>query len=155
MALSHRTTPHARTSRRLAGVLLAGLMTSGIAQADGLEATEAQLRLLPGDLPGAGYFRLHNDGEASVTLTGADSDAYGNVMLHQSMSEEGMSSMHAVSELEVAAGDTLEFAPKGYHLMLMKRAQPLAVGDQVEVTLTFADAPSLPVTFDVVGPTDL
>lgn len=144
-----------RPSRRLACGLLALLMSAGAAQAADLDVSEAQLRLMPGDLPGAGYFRLHNAGDETVTLVGADSDAYENVMLHMTKSEDGMSSMHSVSELEVAPGDTLEFAPKGYHLMFMKRARPLAVGDEIEVTLEFAGDRRLPVTFDVVSPTSL
>ncbi|MDR5866136.1 copper chaperone PCu(A)C [Halomonas koreensis] len=144
-----------RLPRRLAGSLLALLLSSGAAQAADLDVSEARLRLMPGDLPGAGYFQLHNTGDEAVTLVGADSEAYGKVMLHMTVSEDGMSSMHAVSELEVASGDTLEFAPRGYHLMLMKRAHPLAVGDEVEVTLEFAGDRRLPVTFDVVSPRSL
>ncbi|MBB3139801.1 copper chaperone PCu(A)C [Halomonas organivorans] len=142
-----------RSSQRLAWSLLALLLSTGAAQAADLEVTDARLRLMPGDLPGAGYFQLHNAGDETVTLVGADSDAYEHVMLHMTMNEDGMSSMHSVSELEIAPGDTLEFAPKGYHLMLMKRLQPLAVGDEVEVTFEFADDRTLPVTFDVVSPT--
>lgn len=145
----------ARQSRRMALGLLTALMTTATAQAAELDVSDARLRLMPGDLPAAGYFRLHNAGDESVTLTGADSDAFERVMLHRTVQEDGMSSMHGVSELEVAPGDTLEFAPKGYHLMLMQRSQPLAVGDALEVTLTFADAPPLPVTFDVVSPATL
>ncbi|MCK2182828.1 copper chaperone PCu(A)C [Halomonas getboli] len=144
-----------RIARRLAWGLLATMIATGSAQAGDLDVSDARLRLMPGDLPAAGYFRLHNAGDHTVTLTGADSEAYGSVMLHMTVSEDGMSSMHAVSSLDIAPGNTLAFAPKGYHLMFMKRTQPLAVGDKVEVTLTFADAPALPVTFDVVSPATL
>lgn len=148
----HRLT---RTAHRLTLGLLTAILAAGSVQASELEVSDARLRLMPGDLPAAGYFRLHNTGEETVTLTGAGSDAFGHVMLHQTKQEDGMSSMHAVSELEVAPGDTLEFAPKGYHLMFMKRAVPLAVGDELEVTLEFADQPPVPVNFDVVSPASL
>lgn len=154
MANARRSNQRARPSRRLALGLLATLMATGVTQASELEISDTRLRLMPGDLPAAGYFRLHNGGDEAVTLTGADSDAFERVMLHQTVQEDGMSSMHAVSRLELAPGDTLEFAPKGYHLMLMQHSQPLAVGDEVEVTLEFADE-RLPVTFDVVSPASL
>jgi copper(I)-binding protein len=46
----------------------------------------------------------------------------------------------------------VQFAPGGYHLMLMKRQQPLAVGDEVDITLEFEDGRRLPVTFRAVSP---
>ncbi len=155
MASARRHARPTRAAHRLAGALLAGLMATGSLQAGELTVTDARLRLMPGDLPAAGYFRLHNAGDETVTLTGAGSEAFERVMLHQTRQEDGMSSMHAVSELEVAPGDTLTFAPKGYHLMLMKRTRPLAVGDALEITLEFADVPRLPVSFDVVSPASL
>ncbi|ALM52978.1 copper chaperone PCu(A)C [Halomonas huangheensis] len=141
--------------RRAMWGLFALMMSAGTAHAQDLEVTDAQLRLLPGDLPAAGYFTLHNAGSDAVTLSGAESAAFAMTHMHLSTEEDGMASMKSVDQLEVATDETLEFAPGGYHLMFMKRQQPLEVGDEVEVTLQFEDQPPLPVTFEVVSPASM
>jgi periplasmic copper chaperone A len=129
---------------RLSSILLLAVSTTAIAD---LEVSEAKLRLLPGDLPTAGYFTLTNKDSLPVTLTGAQSPDFAQVMMHRSSLENGMASMQHVKQVEVPAGNTLTFASGGYHLMLMERQRALALGDQVEVTLLFADGRRLPVTF--------
>lgn len=128
------------------------LLFTGSAVAADLEVTDARLRLLPGDLPGAGYFTLHNGGDAAVTLTGAGSEAFEHVMMHVSTEEDGMAQMHKVEEVDIAPEENFTFAPKGHHLMFMQRTETLAVGDSVDVTFTFKAHDPLPVTFDVVSP---
>jgi len=46
-----------------------------------LKVSEAKLRLLPGNLPAAGYFTLTNTGNQPVVLTGAQSPAFAQVMM--------------------------------------------------------------------------
>lgn len=134
-------------------LLLLLIGTSGAVSAAELEVNEARIRLLPGDLPAAGYFILANTSEADITLTGANSPAFGNVMMHRTVNQDGVTSMQPVAQIELAAGEQLEFAPGGYHLMLMKRTRALAIGDDIEVTLLFANEPEQRVTFRAVSPT--
>jgi len=129
---------------RLSMALLLAVSTTAIAD---LEVGEAKLRLLPGDLPTAGYFSLTNRGSQPVILTGAQSPDFAQVMMHQSSLVNGMASMQHVEQIEVSAGNTLTFASGGYHLMLLQRQRELSLGDQVEVILLFADGQRLPVTF--------
>lgn len=129
------------------------VLLSGVAHADRkIEVSDARLRLMPGDLPGAGYFRLHNGGSDAIRLIGAHGDAYKKIMMHKSVNNNGMASMKAVSVIKVAAGQDVEFAPSGYHLMLMHRTAPMKVGDTVVITLDFEGGHGLPVVFDVVSP---
>ncbi|WP_111494156.1 copper chaperone PCu(A)C [Marinobacter bohaiensis] len=144
---------------RLSRTLLAGAtafaLLSPLAHAGDIDVSDARVRLLPGDVPSAGYFSLHNGSDRTVTLVGASSDAFGQVMMHKSMEKDGMAHMHAVPSLEVAAGEDIDFAPSGYHLMLMKRSAPLAIGEQVTITLEFEQHPAMPVTFEAVSPADM
>lgn len=143
------------TLQRLNRILFGGLLLlilSAVAEAAELEVKDARLRLLPGDLPAGGYFSLRNVGSQSVVLVGAESAAYEQVMMHRSTEKDGMASMEQVLQLELAPGETVNFAPGGYHLMLMKRLGPLAIGEKVDLTLLFADGFRLPVTFQVVSP---
>ncbi|GLZ87444.1 hypothetical protein Pres01_34950 [Metapseudomonas resinovorans] len=136
---------------RIDGLLLL-IFSTAVGAAD-LEVKDARLRLLPGDLPAGGYFSLSNASKQSVVLVGAESAAFERVMMHRSTEKDGMAGMEHVLRLEVAPGETLNFAPGGYHLMFMKHLAPLAIGEKVNVTLLFADGAHLPVTFLVVSPT--
>lgn len=138
--------------RALFWSLAALLLSTGSAAAADLSVSDARLRLLPGDLPGAGYFTLHNTSDSSVTLTGASSKAFDKVMMHVSTEEDGMAQMHAIDKVDIAPGESFSFAPKGHHLMFMQRTKKLKVGDSVDVTFTFKAHAPLPVTFDVVSP---
>jgi copper(I)-binding protein len=81
---------------------------------------------LPGSVPAGGYFILHNNGKAMVTLTGAQSPACGMLMLHLSENQGGMSSMRHVDSIDVAPGGTLEFKQGSYHLMCMQPGAAMA-----------------------------
>ncbi|MHB8347022.1 MAG: copper chaperone PCu(A)C [Acidiferrobacterales bacterium] len=135
----------------LAAVLAAPAAWSATPSAPAAVVTHARIRLLPGDLPLAGYFDLANPGSRPLTLTGASSPAFRSVELHRSMEKNGMSSMAPVRHLGIKAGATLRFSPDDYHLMLMRRAKPLRVGDHVPVILRFTGNESLRTMFKVNG----
>jgi periplasmic copper chaperone A len=105
------------------------------------------LRVLPGDLPAAGYFTLTNDGQKPLVLNGASSPACGMLMLHKSSDTGGMSSMEDVTTVTVAPGQQIAFKPGSYHLMCMSPKAGLRKGGTAKVTLTFADAPALSADF--------
>jgi periplasmic copper chaperone A len=137
------------------GVLLAAFAILLLAQSAGadapVEVTHARIRLLPGDLPLAGYFDAANHGPRAVALTGASSPAFRMIHVHRSLETGGTSMMKAVSAVDINPGETVQFAPGGYHLMLMERTRPLRVGDEVPIHLKFADGATLDVNFIVNG----
>ncbi len=51
--------------------------------------------------------------------------------------------MQHVDKIELPAGATVSLKPGGYHVMLMELAKPLAVGDTIELTLTFGSGKTL------------
>lgn len=146
---SHSLIPLKRLSWLI--LAIAACLLSGVTYAapPDVRVDNARIRLLPGDLPLAGYFDLTNTGGESITLVGAGSPAFGKVMLHRSLQREGQSQMQHVSELGLAPGETVHFAPGGYHLMLMQRSQPLQIGDEVIIRLRFADGRETDVDFRV------
>lgn len=111
--------------------------------------TNARIRLLPADLPLAGYFDLMNRGGQVLILVGASSPAFKMTHVHRSMEHDGTSTMMPVGHLDIKPGAAVHFSPGGYHLMLMQAVKPLKVGDKVPVTLQFADGQSLQVMFVV------
>src|SRR6185437_16365325 len=84
-----------RMKRTVLPLLFAGLLGAGLAHAatGHVTASHAWIRVLPGTLPAGAYVALHNDGDQAVSLTGANSVAYGEAMLHESSRAGGMSRM--------------------------------------------------------------
>lgn len=142
-----------RTSR-LALRLLAALaaLAAAPARADQAAQVHAQggwIRLLPAQLPAAGYVTLHNDGSSPTTLRGASSPRYARVMLHKSSSRGGTGRMQMVVRLVIPPHGDVHLAPGGYHLMLEHPSGAVAVGQHVVLNLAFADGSQLPVAFKV------
>lgn len=144
-------TPERRIVRWLLIAACAVFARSALAAPPKAAVSGAWIRLLPGDLPLAGYFTLHNNGTKPLKLTGATSPAFNRIELHHSMTMHGMDKMKPIKAAVAPAGSTLTFAPGGYHLM-MWRSHPLKVGKQVPVTLEFADGQHLEVEFTVKRP---
>lgn len=141
--------------RTVCGIALFLVAAPPTLAAEILTAEEARIRLLPGDLPAAGYFTLRNTGDTDVILMGAQSPAFGNVEMHHSVDRDGVASMQPVEQVELAAGGQITFSPQGYHLMFMQRARPLAIGEDVKVIFLFEDERRLAVTFQAVSPASL
>jgi len=124
-------------------LLLGGLLWVNLIQttAEDLTIQQARIRLLPGNGPQAGYFVLENNMSVSLRLQSASSEVFGQVSLHQTRIQAGQSRMQALADgVRVPAKDSVEFAPGGMHLMLMRAKQTLAVGDSVPITLALIDA---------------
>ena len=126
--------------------------------ASGLVISDAWLRevTVPG-LATAGYLVIHNDGDTDDAVVGASSPAAGVVEIHETTTDEdGAMAMHPVAEVPVPAHGEAVFEPGGYHVMFVDPIEPLAVGDTVELTLDFAQAPSQTIVLPVQagGPMD-
>ena len=124
-------------------------MNSIVAHADNISIIGGWFRALPSGLPAAGYFELHNDSGHRLTLVGATSPACGMLMLHRSTNANGMSGMEDVTSVAIAVGQTLSFAPGGYHLMCMQPSAGMKVGAQAPVTLQFEDGSHVTAQFAV------
>lgn len=136
--------------------LLYGLTLTFIclpAFAGNISVTDAWLRLLPGDLPLAGYVHVVNTSKHVVILEGASSPEFSSVQMHRSVTSNGMETMLLVGPMRIAPGKSIDFAPGGYHLMLMGRKHPLQIGQHVPITLNFSDNTHLMVEFVVRGAT--
>ncbi len=114
-----------------------------------VQASDAWIRWLPANIPSGAYLTLTNSGRTPEVLVGASSPDFGAVSFHQTRTMNGSTEMSAVDRLTVAAQGSLRFAPGGYHIMLMQPTRTLQPGDRVPITLRFADASSLLVSFEV------
>lgn len=60
-----------------------------------------------------------------------------------------MKTMQRVDKIEIPAGESVELAPGGYHVMFTNLHRDFKVGESVEVTLTFENAGEIKVTAEV------
>lgn len=135
-----------------AGFTLCGHATAAPApdiQASNIQVKDAWIRWLPADSPAAGYMTLVNSGTADRVLIAVTSAAYGEVSVHESREDRGISTMRPVDSITLKAQTSVRFAEGGYHLMLMQPRRPVHPGDTVAMTLRFATGPPIEVMFDV------
>lgn len=111
------------------------------------QVSQAWIRVLPGNLPLAGYLTVNNPDAQAVTLVAARSTAFHAIEMHRSSAQSGVARMQPVGRLVIAPGGQVALAPGGYHLMLFGRRHTLRVGASVTVTLQFADGYQLEVPF--------
>jgi copper(I)-binding protein len=99
-------------------------------------------------------------GAAYLTITMPDTDRLiaaevspsiaGRVEVHEVVDDEGRMLMReVVGGIPLPAGQAVELRPGGFHLMLLGMPATLEVGTTIEVTLLFAESPSLTVTAEV------
>ncbi|GAA4858941.1 copper chaperone PCu(A)C [Kitasatospora terrestris] len=98
----------------------------------------------PGGM-GAGYLTVRNEGEGEDRLLKVTSPAAGSVTMHRSTT----GSMEEVQSLPVPAHGTLDLARGGTHLMIMGWTRQPALGDELELDLTFAKSGTIAVKVPV------
>ncbi|HEY7929566.1 MAG TPA: copper chaperone PCu(A)C [Steroidobacteraceae bacterium] len=139
-----------------ASLAIAATTTAHAADAhveQGVRVEQAWIRWLPANLPAGGYLTLNNGSARTVTLVAVRSPAYASVALHRTLTSGGTARMVAVAGISVPAHSTLNFESLGYHLMLMQARQAVAPGQQVALTLQFADGGTLHISAQVKPPT--
>ncbi|MCP4435151.1 MAG: copper chaperone PCu(A)C [Actinomycetia bacterium] len=111
----------------------------------GVEASNAAVGANPGD-SAALYVDLSNTGNADDSLVAAECDCAGTTSLHVTEDRDGILLMLGADSVTLPAHETTSLHPGGTHVMLEGLAQPLEAGQQVDVTLEFAD--SEPITLE-------
>lgn len=107
-------------------------------------------RALPPVVPnGAAYLSIINHGKSDRLLNVSSSIAT-NSMVHESYIADGQVSMRHIHGVDIANGQSVEFKPGGYHIMLMGLKSPLSVGTHFKVTLMFENAGEIEVNVPVL-----
>jgi len=86
----------------------------------------------------AAYLTVTNRGVDAVTIVGASSDIAEAVEIHTTREIDGYMRMEQLQDLPVAAGQSVQLAPGGTHLMLLGLAQMPAPGETVRLCLELA-----------------
>jgi copper(I)-binding protein len=140
-----------------ATMLFVGLVfaTSLACAADTLHVRDAWIPEAPpvADVMAA-YFEIDNSGSKPVTITGFSCKDFGDVMMHKTVEQDGMSRMIHMDTLTVAAKSKLKFERGGLHLMLMMPKHSFKAGDKVAMTMHTADKHAIKFTA-IVKPASL
>lgn len=101
-------------------------------------------------VPGVGFFTLTNTGSQPDRLLKVESPRAGRVEIHESKMANGVMQMRALGDgLALPSGKPVALAPGGVHLMLFALPQPLKLGEEVPLTLTFERAGPLKTSLKV------
>jgi len=98
------------------------------------------------------YLTVMNHGDEKVTLLGVtvDKAIAGEAQLHTTVMDGDMMKMRQITNgIDISPGDMLEFKSGSYHVMLMGLVKPLVEGASFELTLNFANQPSMTTTVTV------
>lgn len=97
----------------------------------------------------AGYFTLTNTGSTPDRLVGATAAVAGRSTIHEMTMSDNVMHMRPVKGVDLKPGQTVEFSPDSFHVMLENLKQPLKPGDTVKGTLTFEKAGSVDIEYAV------
>lgn len=125
-------------------------LTNFVFAAEQLKIENAWIRAAPpGATMMAGYFKLKNQGEKTIVVTGTRSPAFADVSLHETVQKEGRARMEELGNVEITPGEKVIFAPGGKHLMLMNPVKTLTIGDVAEITFTLSSGSTVSANFIV------
>jgi len=118
------------------------LLASTSAYAD-LMVNGVYARATPPGAPNSAIFMtIMNHGNNDRSLVSATSDIAEKVELHNHTMVDGMMQMRQVDSIAVPSYGTAILKPGGLHVMLLGLKHPLKEGEQVALTLHFANGDS-------------
>ncbi len=105
----------------------------------GVTAKDAWVRgTVPAQDATGAFVTLHSTETAKVVAV--RSPVARSVEIHSSVMNGGVMSMHAIENLALPAGKSVELRPGGHHIMLMGLARPLVAGTRIPLALVIEDA---------------
>lgn len=107
--------------------------------ADGMKVTHAWARptMGAGKTSGA-YFVLRNDTGQDDRIISASGTVASTIEVHEHIQDNGVMRMREVKGgIPIKSGETVMFAPGGYHIMMIGMNRKLAKGDEVMLMLKF------------------
>ncbi|MCB1864589.1 MAG: copper chaperone PCu(A)C [Chromatiales bacterium] len=133
----------------LAALLLATMAVT--ARAAKVEIVDAWIAAAPPNATVfAGYLSVRNDGDEPIRILGAKSLDFGAIEMHETVEQDGIARMQALTDTLIIPGAQLRFEPGGKHLMLFRPANsPVREGETRNARLHFSDGDSRVVTFTI------
>ena len=127
------------------------LLVSSALHAQNVEVSNAWVRSTVQGQKGTGAF-MNITAKDGAKLVGVSSPVAGVAEVHEMKMEGDIMKMRALPVLDLPAGQTVQFKPGSYHLMLMDLKQPLSKGSSVPLTLRLQDAQGIETRLEVSVP---
>ena len=130
---------------------LAGAASAHSFKVGSLEIAHPWTRATPkGASVAGGYLKITNTGTQPDVLLGGSSEAAGRIEIHEMKMEGGVMKMRMLpAGVTIKPGETVEFVPGGYHIMMMGLKEPIAQGKNVKGTLVFEKAGKVDIEYAV------
>ncbi|MEZ9395632.1 copper chaperone PCu(A)C [Vibrio splendidus] len=133
---------------KLKALTLAGLLLTPLAQANNdVMVHDAYARATPPSAVNSAVFTTlmnHSDKERSIVA--ATTPAAGKVELHDVIVDGDVMKMRQIQQITIPANGEVVLKPGSLHIMLFDLKDGLKEGEQIEMTLTFANGETQ--TFD-------
>lgn len=122
-------------------LLLSGLLLSSAALAhNGLHYNDPYARATPPNAANSAIFMtIENHMDSERTLVAAQTDVASKTELHTVETDGDIMKMRQIEQLTLPAHGEVVLKPGSYHIMLLNLKQPLAEGDNVTLTLEYAN----------------
>lgn len=118
-----------------------------------VSAANAWTRQTSAGFNGALYVELVNASPIEDRLTGVLFDGASRTEIHRTVRDGDMMRMeHQAEGVGLPAGERIDLAPGGYHVMLIDLRQDLVAGETVSMTLEFEEAGRIPIPVEVRSP---
>lgn len=131
----------------LFAVVAAMAVACGSGGGSEIEITDEPFSFVPTVGNSAAYLTIANNGDTDDVLLAASADGFGEVQLHDVITEDGTARMVEQTDgIPIPAGEQVTLQPGGLHVMLIDAQQDYAVGDEITITLTFEEAGEVEIT---------
>ena len=122
------------SGRRSFIAAMAALAWAGWGQAAEVSVSDAWARAtMPGQKVAGVYMTITS--VAPARLVAVETPAARVAEIHEMRNDGGVMKMRRMDGLTLPAGEPVALAPGGFHIMLMDIKQPLAVGQEIALTL--------------------
>ncbi|WOD08987.1 copper chaperone PCu(A)C [Marinomonas sp. GJ51-6] len=118
-----------------------------------LEISRTNLKAnIPSSDNTAAYMLVENLTKDDVRIIGAETDVAEFAELHSHRMDGDRMIMRHEKYIDVDAGESVRFAPNGYHIMLIGLKQRVKHGEQAKIVLKYDDGTSQAFQFDIIDP---
>lgn len=125
------------------------LMTITFAASAKVELVEGQVRAMPPSVPNtAAYITLMNHG-AAKRLVAVTTPVAKEAQLHTMSMDNGVMQMREVEGFDIPMHGQLALQPGGDHIMILGLHKPLALEQEVELSLAFSDGETMKLVIPV------
>jgi periplasmic copper chaperone A len=141
----------------LVAILVAASALSGSAasaldyKVGALEIDSPWSRAVPkGAKVAAGYMKIKNTGTEPDRLVGGSTPVAGRFEIHEMSMDKGVMKMRPLpSGVEIKPGETVEFKPSSFHIMMLDLKEQIQRGKPFKASLMFEKAGQVDVDFAV------